>query len=297
MNILISGSSGLIGSALKTSLSASGHKVYGLLRNAKGDQAFYWNPDKNTIHLDESISLDVVIHLAGENIADGRWSQARKNKILHSRENGTLILSQAIAGLAHKPSLFISGSAIGFYGDTGTSAADESSPSGSGFLADVSRRWEQASDAAKQAGIRTVNIRTGVVLSPEGGVLKKMLLPFKLGLGGVIGNGEQWMSWVSIHDITRMIEFIINNPVANGPINLVSNQPVSNKTFTKTLGEVLRRPTFFPMPAFIAKLAFGEMADALLLSNSKVLPAKLNQLGYDTVDDELGLALTRLLSD
>lgn len=297
MNILISGSSGLIGRALKASLSASGHKVYGLVRNAKGDEPFYWSPDKNTIHLDESIPLDVVINLAGENIADGRWSQTRKNKILHSRENGTLILSKAIAGLANKPSLFISGSAVGFYGDTGTSAADESSPSGSGFLADVSRRWEQASNAAKQAGIRTVNIRTGVVLSPEGGVLKKMLLPFKLGLGGVIGNGEQWMSWVSIHDITRMIEFIINSPVANGPINLVSNQPVSNKTFTKTLGKVLSRPTFFPMPAFIAKLAFGEMADALLLSSSKVLPAKLNQQGYDYVDDELGLALTRLLSD
>ena len=206
------------------------------------------------------------------------------------------MLSEKISQLKIKPTLFISGSAIGFYGDTGKSVVDESSPAGTDFLAELSVQWEKASEPAKLAGIRTVNIRTGIVLSTEGGALKKMLLPFKLGLGGIIGNGQQMMSWVSINDYTKMIDFIINTPALVGPVNLVSEYPVTNKEFSKTLAKVLNRPTLFPMPAFIARLAFGEMADALLLSSSHVQATKLQALGYKHIEKELEDALSVLLN-
>lgn len=296
MKILISGSSGLIGSALKKTLTASGHQVLPLTRDSSINQPFYWDPAQNIIRLDEKKPIDVVINLSGASIAEGRWNNHRKAEILNSRVNSTLLLSEKISQLKIKPTLFISGSAIGFYGDTGKSVVDESSPAGTDFLAELSVQWEKASEPAKLAGIRTVNIRTGIVLSTEGGALKKMLLPFKLGLGGIIGNGQQMMSWVSINDYTKMIDFIINTPALVGPVNLVSEYPVTNKEFSKTLAKVLNRPTLFPMPAFIARLAFGEMADALLLSSSHVQATKLQALGYKHIEKELEDALSVLLN-
>jgi len=295
MNVLISGSTGLIGTALTDTLVSAGHTVYPLLRNVSGDAIFYWNPEEKSIHLDETVTIDVVIHLAGENIADSRWSEKKKQKILQSRVIGTQVLCQALANLKHKPGLLISGSAIGYYGETGDTMVDEKSQPGSGFLTDIAMQWEAATQPAEQAGIRTVHIRTGIVLSPLGGVLQKMALPVKLGVGGVVGNGQQYMSWVSINDMINMIEFIMENNSLNGPVNMVSKSPVTNYTFTKTLGKVLGRPTLFPMPAFIARLLFGEMADALLLSSSRVYPAKLEAEGYKYINPDLEDALKDLL--
>lgn len=295
MNILISGASGLIGTALKNALLSKGHTVYPLLRKNLPGEPFYWLPAENIIHLDESIHIDTVINLAGENIADGRWNDTRKNNILNSRVNGTRLLSSAIASLKNKPSLFISGSAIGFYGDTADRSVDESSQSGSDFLAEVATKWEQATQPAEDAGIRTVHIRTGVVLSPLGGVLQKIVPPFKMGLGGVIGNGQQYMSWVSLNDVISMIQFIIENNMISGPVNLVSKNPVINESFTKTLGKVLNRPTLIPLPAIAARVMFGEMADALLLSGTRVMPNKLKIAGYKYIDEDLESALRSLL--
>ncbi len=297
MNILITGATGLVGTALTESLTAQQHVVYPLLRNASTGAAFYWQPAENSIHLDETIAIDVVIHLAGESIAEGRWNAQKKSRILNSRVQGTHLLCEALARLETRPKLLISASAIGYYGDTGDQAVDETSEPGTGFLAEVSQKWEQATAAASQAGIRTVNIRTGIVLSPQGGVLQKMLTPFKMGLGGVIGNGQQYMSWVSINDISSMISFIIETESISGPVNLVSNLPVTNKMFTRTLGKVLNRPTLLPMPAALARVMFGEMADALLLSSSRVLPKKLNETGYRFIDDNLEKAFTSLLKN
>lgn len=295
MNILISGSSGLIGSALKTVLSASGHKVYGLIRNAKSDEPFHWNPDKNSIQLDASIALDVVINLAGENIADSRWSQKKKAAIFNSRVKGTRLLAETVAELKNKPALFISGSAIGYYGDTGDNIVDEDSSRGTGFLSDIAVQWEAATQAVEDAGIRTIHMRTGIVLSTKGGVLQKMLLPFKMGLGGIVGNGEQYLSWISIDDMTHIIDTMINDDQLSGRYNLVAPQPVTNRRFTKALGHALHRPTVLPLPAFMVRLLFGEMGDALLLSSSRVFSTRLASIGYTFIDNTLEQALTRLL--
>ncbi len=296
MNILITGSSGLIGTALKDSLSSNGHKVFPMLRNKLNNGPFYWHPPENKINIDDSIYIDAVIHLAGASIGDGRWTKKKKKNILDSREIGTRLLANALAKLKNKPQVLISGSAIGFYGNTGDKTVDESSNPGSDFLSDVCQRWEKATEPASKAGIRTVHIRMGIVLSSRGGTLQKMLLPFKMGLGGIIGNGQQYMSWVSIDDITGMIQYIIENESITGAVNLVSKKPITNYTFTKTLGSVLNRPTFFPLPAFAARMIFGEMADALLLSSKRVLPKKLEEAGYKFVDEDLEKTLRLKIS-
>lgn len=295
MNILITGSSGLVGTHLMSVLAASGYKIQRMLRNEADDQSFFWDPGKGVIHFDESIRIDAVINLAGESIADGRWSEERKKRILESRESSTLLLSESLAKLKHKPAVLISGSAIGYYGDTGTRIVDEDSYQGTGYLAEVSERWEKATKPASDAGIRTVHIRTGVVLSPNGGMLQKMLLPFKMGLGGIVGSGQQYLSWVSINDIASMIQFLLENESISGAVNLVSKQPVTNYTFTKTLGSVLNRPTLIPLPACVARLVFGEMADALLLSSTRVLPKRLAEAGYNFIDVDLNRTLKSLL--
>lgn len=295
MNILISGASGLIGTALKNSLLSKGHTVYPLVRKNIPGEPFYWLPAEDMIHLDETIHIDTVINLAGENIADGRWNADKKNNILNSRVNSTRLLSSALAGLKNRPSLYISGSAIGFYGDTKDRSVDESSSPGSDFLSDVAIKWEQATRTAQDAGIRTVHIRTGVVLSPLGGVLQKIVPPFKMGLGGIIGNGQQYMSWVSLREVISMIQFIIENEMISGPVNLVSKNPVTNADFTKTLGKVLNRPTLIPLPATVARVMFGEMADALLLSGTRVMPSKLKTAGYKYIDEDLESTLRSLL--
>jgi uncharacterized protein (TIGR01777 family) len=297
MNILITGSSGLIGTALKKSLAAAGHSVFPLVRKNLPGEPFYWSPAEKIIHLDDSIKIDAVINLAGVNIADKRWNQQRKMQILNSRENATQLLSNALAHLTDKPKVFISASAIGFYGDTGEKSVDENSPAGSGFLAEVAIRWEQATLPAEQAGIRTVHIRTGVVLSTHGGILKQMMLPFSLGLGGIVGNGKQYLSCVSINELTGMMQFILDNESISGAVNLVSRKPVRNIEFTRALGKALHRPTIFPLPAAIARIMFGEMADALLLSSTRVYPARLEQAGYPFLDDDLEKTLKSLLGE
>lgn len=295
MNILITGSSGLIGTHLMDVLTSNGHKVLRMLRSHPDDQAFYWDPSAGIIRLDDSIDIDAVINLAGPSIADGRWSDKRKKLILDSRVDGTRLLSETLAEMRNKPKVFISGSAIGYYGDTGDQVVDEDSDPGSGFLADVAQHWEEATRTASEAGIRTVNIRTGVVLSPEGGMLDKLLLPFKMGLGGIIGSGQQYLSWVSLSEIVNMIHFILENESIAGPVNLVSKQPVTNYTFTKTLGSVLKRPTLIPLPAYAVKLAFGEMGEELLLSGARVLPNRLIEEGYKFKDVDLKATLASFL--
>ena len=293
MNILISGSSGLIGSALFKSLVSLGHSVFALERNSSGND-FSWQPKEGQIHLDPSVLLDVVINLSGES-SKGRWTEVKKQEILNSRVSATSLLSRTISQLDHKPSLFISASAIGYYGETGDTLVDESAANGSDFLAGVGARWEEASLAARDAGIRTVNMRTGVVLGKEGGALKEMLTPFKMGLGGVIGSGEQYWSWVSLDELVNMVQFVISTESLRGPVNLVSKPAVTNREFTKSLARVLHRPAFFPMPSFMAKLLFGEMADAMLLSSVRVYPKKLENAGYKFIHDNLDDALSTVL--
>ena len=297
MNILLTGSTGLIGSALIEHLSKHGHKVFPLYRNPESEKLHYWLPEEKRIHLDDEIRLDAVIHLAGENIADSRWSKKKKDRILNSRVHGTRLLAEAITELKHKPELLISGSAIGYYGDTGDNIVDEDSNRGTGFLSDIASQWERATQAAEDAGIRTIHIRTGIVLSPNGGVLQKMLLPFNMGLGGVVGNGKQYMSWISIDDVIHIIDHMLNNDQLSGPYNLVAPQPVTNYTFTKSLGRALHRPTISPLPAFVARMMFGEMADALLLSSSRVAATRLNSTGYAFFDKQLDQTLSRLLDN
>ena len=295
MNILITGSTGLIGSALTDYLASMGHVVYPLVRNKDIDCPFYWNPPEQVIHLDESICLDVVIHLAGENIADSRWNTEKKKLIVESREQGTKLLCEALVKLRHKPELLISASAIGFYGETANNIVTEDSPPGTGFLSEIAIKWEAATQVVENSGIRLVHMRTGIVLSPDGGVLEKMMLPVSLGLGGIVGNGQQYMSWISMNDMLHIIEFIIENRQISGPVNMVSNRPVTNYEFIKTLGKVLHRPTIIPFPAFMAKLLFGEMAESLLLSSTRVNSIKLEQAGYKYIDNTLENTLSKLL--
>jgi hypothetical protein len=295
MNILLTGSTGLIGTALTRHLQTLGHNIYPLYRNPSTEKSHYWNPEEDQIHLDDEIKLDAVIHLAGENIADSRWSQKKKDSILNSRVHGTRLLAETISQLEHRPELLISGSAIGFYGDTGDNIVDEDSPRGTGFLSDIATQWEAATQAAEDAGIRTIHIRTGIVLSPQGGVLQKMLFPFSMGLGGVVGNGQQYMSWISIDDVLGIITTMLENDQMQGAYNLVAPNPVTNYTFTKSLGKVLRRPTVSPLPAFVARMMFGEMADALLLSSSRVATSRLKSAGYTFTDSDLTETLSRLL--
>ena len=295
MNVLITGASGLIGTQLTSFLTENGHNVYRMQRNGQSDQPFSWDPAAGKISMDDAIKLDAVINLSGASIADGRWTEKRKKLILESRINSTRLLAETLAAMQNRPKLFISGSAIGFYGDSGEREVDEDSKPGSNFLATVAQRWEEATQPALVAGIRTVNMRTGVVLSPEAGMLDKLLLPFTLGLGGIVGSGKQYLSWVSIHEIVNMIQFLLENESLSGPVNLVAREPVTNLTFTKTLGAVLKRPTLIPLPAYAVKLAFGEMGEELLLSGARVMPKRLTEAGYEFVDISLEAALRSLL--
>jgi uncharacterized protein (TIGR01777 family) len=236
-----------------------------------------------------------VVHLAGENVAGRRWSEAYKAKIRDSRRVGTRLVSEAIARAAAKPRALVCASAIGYYGNRGDEVLSESSSPGDDFLAKVCQEWEAACQPARDAGVRVANARIGVVLSPEGGALKKMLTPFRLGVGGVIGDGEQFMSWTAIDDITGALMFLLASPSLAGPVNLTAPYPVTNREFTRTLGRVLKRPTIFPMPAFAARLAFGEMADALLLSSTRVAPQALEGAGFKFRYPELEPALVHLL--
>lgn len=302
MNVLISGSTGLVGSALIPFLTSGGHEVVRLLRvkgsstlQSSSKEAVYWDPEGGRINASDLEGLDAVVHLAGDPIASGRWTAAKKARIRDSRVAGTRLLCEALAKCERPPQVLVSASAIGFYSDRGDEELTESSAAGHGFLADVCREWEEATWPAASKGIRVVNLRTGVVLSPAGGALAKMLTPFKMGVGGVIGSGRQYMSWISIDDLIGAIHHCLINSSVSGPVNGTTPSPVTNREFTKTLGRVLHRPTVFPMPAFAARLAFGEMADELLLSSQRVEPRRLVESGYPFRHTTLETALRHVL--
>jgi hypothetical protein len=297
MKILVSGSSGLVGSQLCPFLATGGHEVVPLTRpksNAAAD-AVHWDPAGGTIDRDKLDGFDAVVHLAGENIGDRRWSAEQKAKIRNSRVDGTRLLCTALASLDRPPKTVVCASAIGFYGDRGDELLDESSSPGEGFLPDVCRDWEAACEPAREKGIRVVNTRFGVVLSPQGGALAKMLFPFKMCAGGAIGGGKQYWSWVALDDVISAILHALATESVKGPVNVVSPHPVTNRDFTKTLGRVLGRPTILPMPAFLARLALGEMADDLLLASARVQPKRLQETGYEFRFCELEPALRHLL--
>lgn len=292
--VLLTGSSGFLGSALLPTLKARGFEVTRLVRGvaAKEDE-IRWNPAWPPSS--EAISgFDAVIHLAGETVV-GRWTASKKTKIRDSRVTGTRNLVHALLEAKDRPRVLISASAIGYYGDRGDELLNELSTSGSGFLADVCREWEAAAQPAVNAGIRTALVRTGVVLSRDGGALKKMLLPFQMGIGGNIGSGRQWMSWIHLQDWIGAIHHILKNDLVQGPVNLVGPKPVTNAEFTKTLASVLSRPAIFPVPAFVAKLAFGQMGEEVLLGSQRVEPARLVTSGYPFQYSDLRKALEAVL--
>jgi hypothetical protein len=296
MRILVTGSSGLVGNALVSFLTTGGHQVVRLVRSGeKGEGAVHWDPAQGEIDGEALEGLDAVLHLAGENIASGRWDEAVKARIRDSRVNGTRLLAEALAARRRPPRVFVCASAIGFYGDRGAEVMTESSPAGTGFLPDVCRAWEDASQPAVEKGIRVVHLRIGVVLSAEGGALATMLTPFRLGLGGVVGSGEQYMSWIALDDVVGAIHHCVMSEALSGPVNAVAPQPVTNREYTKTLGSVLSRPTVFPLPAFAVRFAFGEMGEELLLSSTRVEAGKLTSSGYAYRFPELKQALQHLL--
>jgi len=298
MRVAVSGSTGLVGSQVVASLSAAGHEVVRLVRRAPapGEKVVRWDPEKGEIDAAGLGGLDAVVHLAGENIASGRWNAARKAAILGSRVNGTRLLCDALAGLARPPKTLVCASAIGYYGDRGADVLTEESPPGTGFLAEVCREWEAASEPAARKGIRVVVLRIGVVLSAKGGALSRMLPPFRAGLGGVIGSGRQYVSWVALDDLVGIVLHALQSGRLHGPVNAVSPVPVTNRELTEVLGKVLSRPTLLPVPVFALRLAVGEMADALLLASTRVAPRRLEETGYRFRFPELREALRHLVT-
>jgi uncharacterized protein (TIGR01777 family) len=296
MKILITGSTGLIGSSLIPFLTTGGHRVIRLKRDKSkiGENDLYWNPEKGEIDTSKLEGFDAVVHLSGENVAR-RWTDEKKAEIEESRVKSTRLLSNSLSKLEKKPAVLVCASAIGFYGNRDDEILTEDSQAGKGFLADVGRKWEAATALARKAGIRVVNLRLGVVLSPRGGALEKMLLPFRVGLGGKVGSGHQWMSWISIHDVIGATYHAINDDSIVGPVNAVSPKPATNLEFTNTLGNVLKRPTFFSVPSSLLRVIFGEMADETLLSSARVMPSKLLSSGYEFQFTDLETSLRNLL--
>ena len=292
--VLVSGTSGPIGAALLPALREHDWQVTRLVRGkAGGSDEITWDP-LQPLRPQAVSGFDAVIHLAGESIV-GRWTEAKKRRIRDSRVQGTRHLAEALAETEPRPQVLITASAIGFYGDRGEESLREDSLPGKGFLPEVCREWEGAAQPAEDAGIRTAQVRFGLVLTPSGGALGKMLTPFRMGVGGNIGNGRQWWTWIDVRDLVAAIQFVINDVNLGGAINFVGPNPVRNAEFTRTLASVLSRPAIFPVPAFAARLAFGQMADELLLSSQKVEPAKLLAEGYPFRHAELKAALTDLL--
>jgi uncharacterized protein len=294
LRILLTGASGPIGAALRSSFQSRDYEVVRLVRGSPSSQdQVKWDPHAPLPP--ESVSnFDTVIHLAGDSIV-GRWTAAKKARILESRATGTRNLAEALAKAAQRPRVFISASAIGYYGNRGDEVLREDSASGNDFLSEVCRQWEAATEPAGQAGIRTVNLRIGLMLSAAGGALQKMLLPFCMGAGGRIGDGRQWWSWIAIDDLVGAVHHAMKADLLHGPVNAVAPRPVTNAEFTRILALVLHRPAVFPMPAFAARLAFGQMADELLLASQRVEPAKLVASGYPFQHSELAKALEGVL--
>lgn len=296
--IAVTGANGLVGSELTARLAAQGHEVLRMVRTSRslGPGAIAWDPDSGRVEADKLQGLDALIHLAGENIAEGRWSQAKKARIRDSRVRGTRLLAESIAGLEHPPRSFLCASAIGFYGDRGEEPLSEISGLGEGFLPDVCRDWESAAHPAREAGVRVAHLRLGVVLGASGGALARMLLPFRLGAGGRLGHGHQWMSWISLNDAVGAIEHVLAHDDIQGPVNLTAPRPVTNREFTEALGRALRRPAILPAPAFAVRLLFGQMADDLLLASALVLPEALRRSGFQWQHETVDAALRDILT-
>lgn len=292
--ILISGASGLIGSALVDSFNSQAHGVMRLIRKRpqSGDE-LPWDPMRDVSP--QLISgFDAVVHLSGESVA-GRWTEAKKKRIRDSRVISTDHLARALANCEKKPGVFVCASAIGYYGNRGDEVLTEGAAAGAGFLADVSREWEAATQPAVAAGIRTINLRTGIVLSAHGGALKPMLLPFRLGLGGKIGSGRQWWSWIHIDDFVAAVEHVIKSLHVSGPVNMTAPNPVTNAEFTKALAGVLKRPAILPVPGFATRLAFGEFAEDGILASARVEPEKLVEAGFQFGYLDIKSSLSNLL--
>jgi len=287
MRILIAGASGLIGSALKKEAISRGHTIATLGRSTKnGADSFHWDPNKGLIQKECLNDVDVVINLAGENIASSIWTQAKKNSIKNSRIDATKLLVETLRSNSHQVSTLINASAIGFYKSSDLEQ-NETSEAGTSFLSSVCTEWEQEANKAKELSIRIALPRIGIVLSKKGAALEKMILPFKLCLGGMLGSGNQFWSWISLQDVVSSLLFIAENRSLEGPINLCSPNAVRNKDFTKALGQALSRPTIFNVPSFLLKLILGEMADELLLASMKIVPNKLLSAGHDFIDPDL----------
>jgi uncharacterized protein len=301
MKIAITGSSGLVGSVLVPFLLTGGHQVIRLVRKtptssiSDGTTSVLWNPDKGELNANNLEGVDAVINLAGEGIADNRWTNDRKKRILDSRIKGTSLLAKTLAGMKHPPKVFFSASAIGYYPPSGDTPLTELSPAGTSFLPEVCKAWEAATKPAEDAGIRTVHGRIGIVLSAKGGALAAQLPLFRWGVAGRLGSGKQYTPWIEIDDLVGAIHFCLMNEAIRGPVNLTAPGIVTNQEFTRTLGRVLHRPTIFPAPAWALRLALGEMADALLLASLKVIPERLQQAGYVFHYPQLEPALRHLL--
>ena len=295
MDIAVSGSRGLVGSALVHFLTTEGHRVVRLVRASAGGDEVSWDPARGVENASRLEAVGAVVHLAGKNLAAGRWTSEFKEDIRRSRVEGTRRLCESLAGLSRRPKVLVTASAVGYYGSRGDEVLNEASAPGSDFLARVCQEWEAASEPASRAGIRVVHMRFGMILSPAGGALKKMLLPFTLGIGGRIGNGGQYVSWVAIDDAVGAIHHAICTEALKGPVNVVSPNQVTNAEFTRTLARVLSRPALLPLPAFGARLAFGELADALLLASQRVNPERLQGSGYRFQFPELEGAFRHVL--
>ncbi len=295
-HVLVTGASGLVGSALLARLRAEGHRVSKAVRGeATAEDEVAWNVEGGLSPSPKLAGLDAVVHLAGENLAAGRWSAESKRRILESREVGTRRLCESLARLEPRPGVLVSASAIGFYGNRGKELLDEGSARGEGFLADVCAAWEDATAPARTAGIRTVNLRIGVVLSASGGALRKMLPVFKAGVGGRIGDGQAYLSWIALEDLLGAIQHVLVHAELAGPVNAVAPRAVTNLEFTRTLGRVLSRPTLVPVPAAALRLALGEMAEQTLLASTRVAPTRLQKSGFAFQHAELEGALRHAL--
>jgi len=289
----VSGASGLIGTELVNFLRSGGHRVHTLVRRRPRDnsQEIFWDPTNETIDARALEGIDVVVHLAGANIAASHWTTERKRAIVASRVQGTGLLCRTLAESKKPPAALIAASAVGYYGNRGADRLDEESEHGAGFLSETCRAWEQATEPASKAGIRVVNLRIGVVLSARAGALARMLTPFRLGAGGILGDGRQFVPWIALDDLVGVVQFLAYNPELHGPVNAVAPTPVTNRVFTKALGRVLKRPTLLPLPAAAVRLAFGEMGDELLLSGCRALPDKLERTGFAFLHPEIEQAL------
>lgn len=298
MKIAISGASGLIGSALSARRASLGDRVVPMKRNpdqAREEKGIYWNPDLGLVDEAACEGADVVVHLAGENLAAGWWTEARKASIRESRVRGTWLVSKALAHLKRRPRLLLVASAVGIYGDRGSEVLTEDSPAGEGFLSAVSQEWEAAAEPAREAGIRVVHLRFGIVLARHGGMLGRLLPLFRAGLGGRAGDGKQVISWVALEDVVRVVDFLVEEETLSGPVNVAAPNPVTNAEFSSTLARVLKRPAVLAVPAPILRLTMGQMAEEMVLISARALPRRLTETGFSFAQPELEPALRKIL--